>query len=112
MEYSTNQHDSNPELSTSHRSQTKNDDFNLRGNNHSDIDVMAATDLQHRGHTFGAKFADEEFGTSSPKTAPPYEPNSNAGTITKRDDRPSSDSNFFSPSLQESHNSRKSLTKT
>ncbi|KAI8079156.1 hypothetical protein BDF21DRAFT_419557 [Thamnidium elegans] len=111
MEYSTSQRDSNPEIS-SHRSQAKNNDFNLRDNNHSDIDVMAATDLQHRGHTFGTNFADKEFDTSSPKTAPPYEPNPNTGTTTKRDDRPSSDSNFFSPSLQESHNSRKSLTKT
>ncbi|GAA5796051.1 hypothetical protein HPULCUR_001419 [Helicostylum pulchrum] len=108
MEYSTNQRDSNPEFSASQRSQTKNDDFNQRDDNHSDIDMIAATDLQHRGHTFSAKFKD----TNSPKTAPPYEPNSNTGTIAKRDDRPSSDSNFFSPSLQESHNSRKSLTKT
>lgn len=109
MEHSTNNRESNPELS-SHRSQSKTFEFNFHSNE-SDIETMAVNDIQQqqRIHTFRNSFKNNATDTSTPYPIDFNNPQ-NIPT-TKREDRTSGDSNYFSPSLQESHDSRKSLTK-
>ncbi|KAI9363269.1 hypothetical protein BD770DRAFT_381167 [Pilaira anomala] len=110
MEHSTNNRESNPELS-SHKGQSKTFEFNFHSNE-SDIETMAINDIQQQQqiHTFRNSFKNSASDTSS--TPYPIDSNTPQNIQTaKREDRTSGDSNYFSPSLQESHDSRKSLTK-
>lgn len=122
LDFSHNQRDSNPEMSSHLKSHNlRNDPHATFHDNHSDIDIIATQQFQQHMDENLIGFTNTNIQINDLKTAPLYSDDSNVTNKTtaakivkdeKFDDLASTEgSNFCSSSIHESHSSRKSLTK-